>query len=142
MLLSLIDVRAVCISFFAYLAGSILSFAIVIQFWIADFSGADSQSIQAAAESDAGLLLWQSVIGSVLGVLAGVLLVRLNRRQLLPTAVALAGVFSAYGVLGILLHPSHPIGMQLGKLLSPFILVLLGAYFAKAFGLHGRRLNV
>lgn len=137
---SSVDVRAVVISFISYLVASVAIFGVVMSLWIAESGLTDPEALRLAAESDAGLLAWQNAIGSTGGVLAGALLAVLNRRQLWPTIWVLGAVLVVYGVIGIVLHPTHPESMQLGKLIAPLPLVCLGAYLARRAGI-GAKVN-
>jgi hypothetical protein len=122
--------KAVGLSFAFYLVTSVALFAAIFLWWAP--AGKSSDELRALAEVDPFILLVQTVLGTVLGVIAGYLAARLSGAVGARNSLILGGLFVLYGVLGIYLHPEHPTAMQIGKLLSPIPLTLVGGFVAVA----------
>jgi hypothetical protein len=127
-----VSVKGLVIGLLFYLLTSIVVMGIVIHFWLPN-GIADREQLVRLADSDKSLLLWQSTLGAVLGVLAGFVATNYAGSNGLKTSMALGVVLMAYGVLGIYLHPGHPTAMQIGKLLSPIPLLTFGGWLRLRF---------
>jgi hypothetical protein len=122
-----ISIKAVLVGFFGYLILATVAMVIVIQCWIP--SGiTDKAELSRLAEVDPTLLLWQNMLGTVLSVLAGFASCRISGAIGLKNPLFLGILLVLYGVLGIYLHPDHPMLMQVAKLVAPVPLVLIGGW--------------
>jgi hypothetical protein len=120
--------RAIAVTFVGYVLLSVVLFAIVFQVWIP--RGVSMERLEDLAETSRTLLLWQSVLGTVLGVAAGYVAGRLSGGKGLRNSMVVGAILALYGVVGIYLHPSHPLLMQIGKLAGPIPLALTGGWLA------------
>jgi hypothetical protein len=123
-----IKLKALLVAFIGYLVLSVVLFGIVVQFWMP--SGVSAERLQQLVEADETLLLWQNILGTVLSVLSGYVAARMSGAQGLRNSLSVGGLLVLYGILGIYLHPNHPVEMQLGKLIWPIPLTLLGGWIA------------
>ena len=123
-----VKLKAVFLALFGYLALATLLFGVVVHFWIPP--GVAPAELARLAESDPILLLWQNALGTVLGICAGLLACRLSGGRGLRNSAAVGGLLVLYGVLGIYLHPGHPLGMQIAKIIAPIPLALVGGWIA------------
>src|SRR5882672_767088 len=102
-----IGVRALLIGFFGFWLISIVASAVVIHAWLP--SGVtDPREISRVAEADPLLVMWQSVLGTILGVLAGFVACHFSGAKGLKNSLVLGLVFTPLGVFGIFMHPTHP----------------------------------
>ena len=120
--------KAILAAFIGYLVLSVALFAVIVQFWIP--AGVPANRLQELAEADRTLLLWQQILGTFLGVLSGYLAGRMSGALGLRNSLVVGGLLTLYGILGIYLHPDHSLLMQLGKLISPIPITLLGGWIA------------
>ena len=111
----------------AYLLFSIVAMGVIVQLW-APAGVTDPQELARLAENDSTLLMWQNILGAVLGMLAGFVACHFAGAKGLRTPLVLGILLALYGALGIYLHPDHPALMQAAKLLAPVPLVLLGGW--------------
>ena len=126
-----VKLKAVFLAFFGYLVLATLLFGIVVHFWIPP--GVAPADLAQLAESDRVLLLWQNALGTVLGICAGFIACRLSGARGLRNSAAVGGLLVLYGILGIYLHPGHPTGMQIAKIIAPTPLALIGGWIALRF---------
>jgi len=123
-----VKLKALATSFVAYVVLSVVLFAIVVQFWMP--AGVSAERLRELAETDRNLLLWQMILGAVLTIVAGYIATRMSGKKGLRNSLAVGGVLTLYGVLGIYLHPSHPVIVQVAKLVVPIPLALIGGWVA------------
>jgi hypothetical protein len=122
-----LSIKGLIIGIATYLAASVVAMIVIVQLWI-PAGVTDRQELARLAENDAGLLMWQNIMGSVLGVFAGSVACHFSGAKGLKTPLILGTLLALYGVLGIYLHSDHPLLMQVGKILAPVPLVLLGGW--------------
>ena len=119
--------KAILLGVAGYLLLSTIIFAVVVQFWIP--SGiTDPNEMARLAEADPSLLRWQAVLGVLLGILAGFSACYFSGCKGLRNSLVVGALFLLYGIVAIYLHPSHPLMMQVGKVVSPIPLTLLGGW--------------
>ena len=122
-----LSIKGLIIGIAAYLLVSVVAMGIIVQLWIpAGVTG--PQELARLAENDPGLLMWQNILGAVLGIFAGFFACHFGGAKGLRTPLVLGILLALYGALGIYLHPSHSSLMQAGKILAPVPLVLLGGW--------------
>lgn len=122
-----IRVRAIFFSAVFYLVLSNLIFAVILHLSIpADIAGTDN--VYQWAKTDPSLIRWQEWLGTVLFVLAGYFCTLWSGSVGLRNCLILGVIFIGYGLLGIFLHPEHSTRMQVGKIVSPIPLGLIGGY--------------
>ena len=121
--------KALAITVISYLLATNIVFAVVFAFSM-PAGVSDPEAIAQWAETDGGLLFWQNVIGLVAGIACGALATKLSGSAGLRNAATFGGLLVLYGVLGIYMHPDHPLWMQALKLLAPIPTVLAGGWLA------------
>lgn len=122
-----IRIKALLMGFFGYVLVSTLVMGVVVHYRLP--SGVtDPQQLARLVEGDFTLLVWQNVLGLLLGIGAGFASTYFSGSAGLRNALVLGMLFSLYGVFGIYLHPSHPLAMQIGKLVSPIPIALFGGW--------------
>ena len=122
-----LSIKGLIIGIAAYLLVSVVAMGIIVQLWI-PAGVTDPQELARLAENDPGLLMWQNILGALLGIFAGFFACHFGGAKGLRTPLVLGILLALYGALGIYLHPSHPSLMQAGKILAPVPLVLLGGW--------------
>lgn len=122
-----IRIKALLIGFFGAILVSTLVMAVVVHYRL-PAGVTDRQQLARLVESDSALLAWQIVLGLLLGIGAGFASTYFSGSAGLRNALVLGILFSLYGVLGIYLHPSHPLAMQVGKLVGPIPIALFGGW--------------
>ena len=133
-----IKAKALFGGFGFYLVTTFLAMIVVVRLWIPQ--GVDASQLKSMAEADPTLLAWQVALGNVLGIAAGAVACWLGGGRGLRNAAALGGLFVLYGVLGIYyLHPGQPAMMQVGKILSPVPLTMLGGWMWWKYAGSARR---
>ena len=118
--------KAVIVAFGSYVVLATVAFAIVVQVWIP--AGVPAASLAELAESDPTLRLWQQILGVTFALAAGYLASRLSGRAGLRNSLVVGGLLVLYGVLSVFLHPHDPISWQVGKLLTPIPVTLIGGW--------------
>ena len=126
-----LKVKALLFSFVGYLVASVVATGIVVQAWL-PAGVTDPQELSRLAEADAHLLLWQIILGTALGIVAGFAACQFSGAAGLKNSLVLGLLFLPYAVLGIYMHPSHPLLMQASKLVAPIPLSLLGGWLRLA----------
>jgi hypothetical protein len=129
--------KAVLAALFGYLLISLVAMAVIVYVWMPAGVIAP-QELSRLAEADPHLLFWQDLLGTVLGILAGFAACHFSGAKGLSNSLILGLLLTLYGVVGILMHPTHPIAMQVAKLVSPVPLVLLGGWLRLACGGRGK----
>ena len=129
------SVQSVLIAFVGYLVVATIAMIIVVQRWM-PAGVTDKQELARLAELDPSLLMWQSVLGSILCIAAGFAVCHFSGAKGLKNSLLLGALLVFYGALGILLHPDHPPLMQAAKLLAPIPLALLGGWLRLRFASH------
>jgi len=122
-----LKLNAFLVSTLGYLLTSAIAIAIAVHFWMPT-EITDPQELNRLAESDFSLLLWQVVLENLLGVVAGYVACQLSGSKGLRNSLLAGTALVILGVLGIELHPTHPLWMQLGKLIMPIPIFLLGGW--------------
>ncbi len=122
-----LKLNAFLVSTLGYLLASAIAMAIVVHFWIPN-GILDRHELNRLAESDFSLLLWQVVLGNLLGIGAGYVACQLSGSMGLRNSLVAGMALVIIGLLGIELHPSHPLWMQLGKVIMPVPIFLLGGW--------------
>ncbi|MGO9327907.1 MAG: hypothetical protein ACLQJ0_07295 [Steroidobacteraceae bacterium] len=122
-----LKLHAFLVSTLGYLLASAIAMAIVVHFWIPT-GIVDPQKLNRLIESDFSLLLWQVVLGNLLGIGAGYVACQLSGSKGLRNSLLAGMALVILGGLGIELHPGHPPWMQLGKVIMPIPIFLLGGW--------------
>ena len=128
-----ISIKGLAIGLAFYLIVSTVAMAIVVHAWLPP-GITDRNELLLLTESDYTLLMWQSILGATLSVFAGFVCCHFSNATGLKTPLMLGVLFILYGVLGIYLHPTHPMAMQVGKILGPIPLTLLGGWLRLKLG--------
>ena len=123
-----VSFKALAISLAIYVALSAVLLAVLVVLWMP--SGVPAEGFEQLAQTDLTLLLWQNILGVVLGVLCGYLAARLSGAHGLRNSLAAGVLVTFFGVPAIYLHPSHPLLMKIGILVLPIPLMLLGGWIA------------
>jgi hypothetical protein len=126
-----ISPKAFVTAFAFYLVAATVAFAIVVRLWMP--AGVSPERMAQLAETDPTLALWQRILGVSLATLAGYLACRLGGRTGLRNSLVVGCLLVLYGVVSIFLHPNDPMTLQVGKLLTPVPIVLLGGWLCLRF---------
>jgi hypothetical protein len=121
-----LSIKAVLLSFVAYVVLAVAAFVILFQIWLP--SGLLPQDAALQAESAPMLVVGQLIIGFAFGVAAGALACHLSGAVGLRNSVALGLVFVVYGVFSVILHPASPAWLHAIHLLAPLPTAVLGGY--------------
>jgi hypothetical protein len=122
-----VKIKAILIGFVTYLVITNLAFALVVHYWVPS-NITDVNDLRRIAEADPTLLTWQNRIGAPVAIVAGFIVTHLSGAKGLRNSFVMGLVLVLYGVLGIYLHPAHSLWMQLGKLVAPVPVCLLGGW--------------
>jgi hypothetical protein len=122
-----LSIKAISLGLFGYLLASVIIFYFIFEWW-APPGITDKQQLRHLAETDPTLLILQSRLGLVLGVIAGFAACHFSGARGLKNSLVLGSLFALYGVLGISLHPLHPTAAQVGKIISPIPITLCGGW--------------
>jgi hypothetical protein len=122
-----LSLKAVAMGLFGYLLASVIIFYFIFEWWVPP-GITDKQQLAHLAETDQTLLILQSWLGFVLGVIAGFAACHFSGARGLKNSLVLGSLFGLYGVLGISLHPLHPTAAQVGKIISPIPITLCGGW--------------
>jgi hypothetical protein len=120
-------IKALLIGIFTYLLVTNVAFALIVHYWIPP-NITDANELQRLAESDPTLLSWQVWLGAPVAILAGFAVTHFSGAKGLRNSFAMGLTLVLYGILGIFLHPSHALWIQLSNLLVPVPICLLGGW--------------
>jgi len=121
------SIKAIITGLIFYLVVATVAMIVVVQLWM-PAGITDTQQLTGMAETDSTLLLWQNILGTVLGVAAGFITCLVSGRKGLKSTLILGVLLTLYGVLGIYLHPTHPFIVQVAKIVAPIPLTLIGGW--------------
>lgn len=119
-----IRVKAVVVSFIAYVVVSVVASIVLVQAWLP--AGISAEEAARLAESAPLLVNGQLVIGTVLGLAAGFLACHLGGAGGLRNSLAVGVVLIGYAALATVLHPTAPLWQHIVHFIAPVPLTLLG----------------
>ena len=121
-----ISAKALIATFAGYFVISLVAVAVLVTVWRPhDLS---TSQLRQLAETDSVLLIWQNVLGILLTTAAGGAACQLSGRKGLKNSTVFGAIIALFGVLGIYLHPDHPVWMLAGRLVLPIPLSMLGGW--------------
>ncbi|NGY06879.1 hypothetical protein [Solimonas terrae] len=129
--------KAILPALIGYLILSVIATGIIVQLWLPP-GITDRQQLIRLADTDPGLLLWQNLLGAFLGILAGFAGCHFAKAGGLRNPLLIGVLLTIYGIVGIALHPAHPLPMQAAKIVAPVPLALLGGYLRLAIARRGK----
>jgi hypothetical protein len=130
-----LNIKAVIAGFFGYMLIFIVVMALVVHIRMPP-NVTNQQALSRIAEADPQLLLWQNVLGTILGIFAGFVACHCSGAKGLKNSLVTGLLLILYGVVGIFMHPAHSMLMQVAKLVSPIPLVLLGGWLRLLMSRH------
>jgi hypothetical protein len=119
-----VSVKAVLISFIAYLVGSVVAVGVLVQVWMP--SGTSAEEMARLAESAPALVIGSLFIGTLFCLAAGFLACHISGAAGLKNSLGLGFVFVAWAVLSIVMHPSDPLWLHALHLVAPVPVSLAG----------------
>jgi hypothetical protein len=122
-----VRIKALLIGFVTYLVTTNFAFALVVHYWVPP-NITDVNDLRRIAETDPTLLSWQNWLGTPVAILSAFIVTHFSGVKGLKNSLLMGLVLVLYGLLGIYLHPSHSLWMQLGKLFVPVPICLLGGW--------------
>lgn len=127
------SIKWVAIGFITYVLLTFIAAGVLTSFWMAaqDLAGLSQQQVSLMAETDPFITMWSAVISLLAMLLVSMLVTKKSANRDFSTAIGLAMCLTLYGVLSIYLHPEHGFIQQVGKMVSPILVCLLGALLAK-----------
>lgn len=136
-----LQIKPIAIAFGLYLVMTVLLSIVLTTIWQSNLpqTPVDQQQLMQMAATSEFLNVGSALVGCFAGIICAFFITRKTIENGYKYAFYLGGCFILYGLLSIYLHPEHTASQQLGKVLSPIPLCLVGAWFALKFS--SKRVN-
>jgi len=135
MYLKNISIKWVVIGFITYMLLTVIAAGVLTSVWMAgqDLADLSQQQVSLMAETAPFITMWSVVIGVLVTLFVSMLVTKKSNKKDFANAIGLSVCLTLYGVLSVYLHPEHAFLQQVGKLLCPLVICLLGAYLTQKF---------
>lgn len=120
-----LHLKSILIGVFSYLLATVFLSAVLVGVW-QPAGETDFVALAEAAET-APMLIWGgAAIGAMVAFLVGALTVRLSYYEGLKNTAVVGLILVIYGAISVVMHPNDPLIFQIGKIILPIPIVLLG----------------
>ncbi len=126
------SIKPVAITFVLYIVATVTMTIVLTAVWQTTLPEVptDYAALNELAINSEFLSTGTAILGVIAGIACAFFLTLKTKTQDYKYAIGLGICFVAYGALSIFLHPEHELARQVGKLVSPIPLCMLGAWLA------------